>query len=100
MPVGGGDEGLATYMRVMRRLIETSLAALAPGGRRGRRCVAIAVVTLCSALVALAAERWLPVVHGAANWADDIRAALLRPIVPQSPDIVLFTISEDTLSQF
>ena len=57
-------------------------------------------IALVAALFTFAAPKWLPFLSIFENWAADSRVALLTPASPQNEEIVVLTITEETLSKF
>jgi len=55
---------------------------------------------LVVALACILARGYLPFVAMAENWIYDLRIARLTPPLPQHPDIVVVTITEETLTAF
>ena len=68
----------------------------------GRFPPALMATFLVAAVVAfsLFAERYLTLVGVAENWTADWFESLFEPFKPQQPDIVLLTITENTLARF
>ena len=64
------------------------------------RPLALIPIVAVAVAVSIAAERLLPVVRVAENWSRDLRIATLTPPAAQSPDIVVVTVTEDTLAAF
>jgi len=65
-----------------------------------RRVLAELAVVVVVTTVTVAAVQWLPFVEMMENWLSDYRIATLTAPQPQSPDIVIVTITEDTVQQF
>jgi class 3 adenylate cyclase/CHASE2 domain-containing sensor protein len=65
-----------------------------------KRRLAEILVVLLTAAAAVAITQWMPFVAMMENWLSDYRIATLSPPQPQSADIVIVTITEDTLQLF
>jgi class 3 adenylate cyclase len=65
-----------------------------------RRLLATGIIVVAAVVVSLLADRLLPVVRVAENWAADLRVATLTPAEPQSDQIIVATVTEDTLATF
>jgi class 3 adenylate cyclase/CHASE2 domain-containing sensor protein len=65
-----------------------------------RRVLGELVVVITVTAVTVGAVQWLPFVEMVENWLSDYRIATLTAPQPQSPDIVIVTITEDTVQQF
>ena len=63
-----------------------------------RQLRAMAGIALIGAMLGLLLPKALPFVRLAEHWLYDVRVGLLTPPRPQHPDIVLVTVTEDTLS--
>ena len=59
----------------------------------------MAVVVLTTA-ISVGVSQWFPFVSMAENWLADYRVATLSPSQSQSADVVIVTITEDTVAQF
>jgi len=64
------------------------------------RPLALIPIVVAAVAFSIAAQRLLPVVRVAENWSRDLRIATLTPPAPQSSDIVVVTVTEDTLAAF
>lgn len=71
-------------------------------GRLGQRRItdfaAAAALIVAMAAISVIAARSIPVFAAAERWLIDVRVAYLAPRLPQHPQIVLVTITEDTLA--
>lgn len=67
---------------------------------RNRRLVTLGLIVAVATLASVAAGQWLTVVRVAENWSRDLRVATLTPAEAQSRQIVVVTVSEDTLAGF
>ena len=56
--------------------------------------------TLLATCLAVGATRYLSFLNHLENVALDIRMAAFQPLVPQSKDVVIAAITEDTVAQF
>lgn len=65
-----------------------------------RRAVTAVTIILVTVAVSYSAERFLPFVRVAENWSRDLRTATLTPPEPQSGQIVVVAVTEDTLAAF
>lgn len=61
------------------------------------RLIGIAMVV---AAFTLAAPRWIPFFSIIENWVADLRVALFTPASPKNEEIVVLTITEETLAKF
>ncbi|MDH5748628.1 MAG: adenylate/guanylate cyclase domain-containing protein [Rhodospirillales bacterium] len=59
-----------------------------------------AAIALFTAGACLFGVRYLPFITLAENWVDDLRISSLSPKQPQNTDIVIVTVTEDTLKTF
>ena len=64
-----------------------------------RRLAELAIIVMTTAF-SVSVTEWMPFVKMVENWLSDYRIATLSPLQPQSPNIVIVTITEDTLEQF
>src|SRR5579863_4828785 len=64
-----------------------------------RAFLPVAVAVIAAAVTTFAIAR-VPFLQNAERWVRDLEIAVLTPAQPQSPDIVIVTITEDTLKQF
>ncbi len=55
---------------------------------------------LTAIVFGLALAQFVPFVRLAENWAKDVRTALLSPSEAQHPDVIIITVTEDTLASF
>ena len=67
------------------------------GGLTGKRLVPVAAIIILTTVAMVLLPRALPVLRVAENWTGDLRIAVLSPPRPQSTDIIVVTITEDTL---
>ena len=67
---------------------------------KNRRTQLFALSVIVAVVASLGAEKLLPVVQVAENWSQDLRVATLTPPEPQSNQIVIITVTEDTLAAF
>ncbi len=67
---------------------------------KNRRTQLFALSVIVAVVASLGAEKLLPVVQVAENWSRDLRVATLTPPEPQSEQIVIITVTEDTLAAF
>ena len=67
---------------------------------KNRRTQLFALSVIVAVVASLGAEKLLPVVQVAENWSRDLRVATLTPPEPQSNQIVIITVTEDTLAAF
>jgi len=58
------------------------------------------MVVVLTAAFAFGLSQWVPFVGMAENWLGDYRIATLTPAAPQSPEIVIVTITDETLAMF
>lgn len=69
-----------------------------------RQKISQAVVYLAilfgASVVSLASVQYLPFLNLAEQWLDDFRIATLSPTQPQNQEIIILSITEDTLAQF
>jgi adenylate cyclase len=65
---------------------------------RKNRLFILSAILIVAAVVSIAAGDLLPVVRVAENWAQDLRVATLSRAQPQSREIVVVTVSEETLT--
>ncbi|HIJ84729.1 MAG: hypothetical protein HW380_182 [Magnetococcales bacterium] len=65
-----------------------------------RRLLIFVVIMLVSALFSWFGVRYIVVLGMVEHWLEDIRIATLQPPEPQHPDIVILTITEETLARF
>jgi len=65
-----------------------------------RQRVAEVVVVILTSAFPVGLTQWVPFVGMAENWLGDYRIATLTPSAPQSPDIVIVTITDETLALF
>ena len=59
----------------------------------------VVAIALVVAVASLAATRFLPFVGAVERWAEDLRVATLSPPEGPHPDIVVISVTEDTLAQ-
>lgn len=62
--------------------------------------LSLAALLIAAAVVSYFAGRHLPVLVAAEHWIADYRIATLLPPEPQHPDILVVSITEDTLARF
>lgn len=67
---------------------------------KNRRKQLFTLSAVVAAVVSIAAENMLPVVRVAENWSRDLRVATLTPPQPQSKQIVIIAVTEETLAAF
>jgi len=60
----------------------------------------LSAIVVVAVAASVAAQGWLPVVRVAENWSRDLRVATLTPPAPQSRQIAVVAITEDTLAAF
>lgn len=56
------------------------------------------VIALTAGLICLGAARYLPFFRVAESWVYDLRVAALAPVMPQSREVIIVTIIEETLA--
>jgi len=71
-----------------------------PEASNRRFRLAIGTVLVGATLLAWAGFRYLPFLAQVENTVADLRIAALTPSQPQHPDIVILTVTEDTLAMF
>jgi class 3 adenylate cyclase len=64
-----------------------------------KRTAALTAIAAVVAVAVLVAPRLLPFLEVIENWVGDLRVALLAPPAPRNPDIVILSITEETLAQ-
>ena len=64
--------------------------------RHVRNCLIVAVVV---ALVTTLAVRWFTTLRVSAEWLSDVQIAMSPPATEQHPDIVVLSVTEDTLAK-
>ena len=64
-----------------------------------RKAAVLATMAVIIAFSVFAAPRWLPFMAVIENWVADLRVALLAPPASRNADIVVLTITEDTLER-
>ncbi|CAK0748186.1 adenylate cyclase [Azospirillaceae bacterium] len=64
------------------------------------QALTLAVVWICAVGVALALPRYFAPVGVTENWVTDLITTFATPQEPQNQDVILLTITEDTLAQF
>ena len=67
---------------------------------KDRRTWLFMLSVIVAAVASIAADKSLPVVQVAEYWSRDLRVATLTSPEPQSEQIVLITVTEDTLAAF
>ena len=67
------------------------------GGLSAKRLGPVAAIVILTSVAVAVLPRALPFLRVAENWTGDLRIAVLSPPRPQSTDIVVATITEDTL---
>jgi class 3 adenylate cyclase len=67
---------------------------------KDRRTRLFTLSVIVALVTGFGAEKLLPVVQVAENWSRDLRVATLTPSEPQSEQIVIITVTEDTLAAF
>lgn len=67
---------------------------------KDRKSQLFLLCVVAAAVVSITAERTLPVVRIAENWSRDLRVATLTPTQPQSEQVVIIAITEETLAGF
>lgn len=72
----------------------------APGKKKLKELATALGVALLATVLAAAATRYLSFLSSLENVAADIRIAALQPPLPQSKDIVIAGITEETVTQF
>ena len=70
------------------------------GKARKKQLFTLGTIVIVAAVASIAAGQMLAVVRVAENWSQDLRVATLTPAQPQSDQIVIVTITEDTLAGF
>ena len=70
-----------------------------PGARLRQIAILLAILIGASAM-SVAGVRYLPFLNLAEQWLGDFRIAALSPPQPQNQDIIILTVTEDTLAQF
>ncbi len=61
--------------------------------------IPVAIIAVAVAAASLAVTRYLPFVGAVERWVTDLRVATLSPAEGPHPDIVVITVTEDTLAQ-
>ena len=69
------------------------------GARLGQIAILLAILIGASAM-SVAGVRYLPFLNLAEQWLADFRIAALSPPQPQNQEIIILTVTEDTLAQF
>jgi adenylate cyclase len=67
---------------------------------RNKQLLELGMIVVVAAVVSITAGHMLSVVRVAENWSRDLRVATLTPEEAQSEQIVIVTISEETLAAF
>lgn len=65
-----------------------------------KRLLVFVVILFVSFLLSWFGVRYLAVLGMVERWLEDIRVATLQPHEPQHPDIIILTITEETLARF